>query len=172
MGLIIQAIYSGIFKFFCLPVFLLMLIGRPRFLISFVHKFIEFREPFSKLKLFRFIFFLCCLTVGWSYYRKWALEKVIDKLVNDQARTGVASNVHFIDENLREAHLYERNCYMFFTFIVLMGVVEKFCHSYFKLWTLEDKINEKKKYNSEVKPAGEGKQEIPQEKTPLLKKND
>lgn len=153
MGLLLQAIYTGIFKYVCIPIFVLMLIGRPRFLISWVHKLINMREPFFKLKLFRFIFFLCCCTVVWSYYRKWHLENVVAKLRAEDTKTGAMANMHFIDEKLREAHLFERNTYMFFTFIILMIVVEKFCHSYFKLWKLEDETKGVKEPRKEPQVA-------------------
>ncbi len=165
-----QAIYTSIFKFFCLPVFILMIIGKPRFLINLVHKFIEFKDPIFKLKIFRFIFFLCCLTVGWSFYRKRALESIVDQLVNEQATRGAPSNVHFIDEKLREAHLHERNCYMFLTFIVLMAVVEKFCHIYFKLWSVQDAVANKQNGKKDV--GTENKEEIQETKTPSSKKTD
>ena len=121
MALLIQAVYSIIFKYFCVPVFLLMLVGRPRFLIGWVHKLINAREPFFKLRLFRFTFFLCCLTVVYSYFKKYELENIVENLSKEQAKG--AGNIHYIDEKLREAHLFERNTYMFFTFIVIMIIV-------------------------------------------------
>ena len=171
MALLIQAVYSIIFKYFCVPVFLLMLVGRPRFLIGWVHKLINAREPFFKLRLFRFTFFLCCLTVVYSYFKKYELENIVENLSKEQAKG--AGNIHYIDEKLREAHLFERNTYMFFTFIVIMIIVEKFCHSYFKLWALEDQVknakvqgeNSKQESNKEVLPESA-------EKSNLAKKTD
>jgi hypothetical protein len=175
MGLLIQAVYAAIFKFFCVPVFVLMLIGRPRFLINWVHKFINAKEPLFKLRFFRFIFFLCCITVVWSYYRKYELEKLVAQ-IGSEGKTNM--NVHFIDEKLREAHLFERNTYMFFTFIVIMIIVEKFCHSYFKLWALEDQVKNKSQLGIQKESTKELLKENTKEvaaeagKDPLTKKSD
>lgn len=161
MGLLLQAIYSGLFKYFCIPIFILMLIGRPRFLINWTHKLINLREPFMKVKIFRGAFLLCLLTVVWSYYRKWSLEKLVQDIANGETKHP-SHSYHFLDEKLREAHLFERNAYMFFTFMILMIIVEKFCHSYFKLWNLQDELKNAKVRNLNNIPVKDSK----------LKKND
>jgi hypothetical protein len=143
MGLLLQGLYTYIFQYFCLPVFILMMIGRPRFLIRWVHKLLDFEEPFKKVKIFRVLLILCFVTVLWSYYRKWTLEKLVHE-IGMTAGEHQHGNVHFIDEKLREAHLFERNTYMFFAFCIMIIIVEKFCHSYFKLWNLEDKAKEQR----------------------------
>jgi len=52
-----------------------------------------------------------------------------------------AANMHFMDEKTREANMFERNCYMFFTFIMLIIILEKFCQSYFSLWKAQSKMD-------------------------------
>ena len=143
MGLLLQTIYTALFKYFCIPIFILMLIGRPRFLIVWIHKFINLREPFMKVRISRGACLICLFTVVWSYFRKWSLEKLVDSIASDESsRSSTSSQI--IDEKLREAHLFERNAYMFFTFMILMIIVEKFCHSYFKLWNLQDELTRAK----------------------------
>jgi hypothetical protein len=92
-----------------------------------------------KVKIFRGAFLLCLFTVIWSYFRKWSLEKLVHEIANNESKQS-STSFHFLDEKLREAHLFERNAYMFFTFMILMVIVEKFCHSYFKLWNLQDEL--------------------------------
>lgn len=168
MGLILQVVYSYIFNFFCLPVFVLMLIGRPKFLVRAVHQILQFQEPIKKLKIFRIILYLCITVVVYSYYRKWAIEK----LVHELAHSGDAlhGSVHFIDEKLREAHLFERNSYMFFAFSLLIIIVEKFCHSYFKLWELKEQLEVQRLNLAKVQPAKEPVGNVV--KDPLLKKTE
>ena len=170
MGIFYQAAYSGVFKYFCLPVFFLMLIGRPRFLINLVHKLISIRDPFLQLRIFRFTFVICLITTIWSYYRKVTLEHLVEEISKGSEK---GTNMLYIDEKIREAHLHERNTYMFFTIIIMMIVVEKFCHSYFKLWALEDAS--KLKRNSKIiegKPNVDDKQLNDNTKDQKLKKND
>jgi hypothetical protein len=162
MGFLLQTLYSQVFKFFCLPVFIIMLIGRPRFLITWIHKFINLKEPFLKVKLFRGLFSVCLLTVLYSYYRKWSLENLVQEITKSQRQGEVIGNINFLDEKLREAHLFERNAYMFFTFMILMIVVEKFCHSYFKLWNLEDEVKAAKSKELSREPV----------KDTIMKKNE
>jgi hypothetical protein len=161
MGFLLQAIYTGVFKYFCIPIFILMLVGRPRFLINWIHKLINIREPFKKIKVFRGAFLLCLITVVWSYFRKWSLEKLVQEIANSETKQANTS-FHFLDEKLREAHLFERNAYMFFTFMILMVIVEKFCHSYFKLWNLQDELKRAKVKDSNKEIV----------KDPKLKKNE
>ena len=160
MGLLLHVAYNGIFKFFCLPVFILMLFGKPKFLIRWVNKFINSKFIFLNVSIFWVTLILCSITALWSFYRKHSLEQMVHDLSTKSS--GTVANIHYIDEKLREAHLFERNTYMFGTFIVMMIIVDRFCLSYFKLWEEEDALERKKK---ELK--GES---VPKE--PLLKKTE
>ena len=95
---------------------------------------------------------------------KWSIERMVQQLVS-QTGNDLVGSIHFTDEKLRQAHLHERNAYMFFTFIVLMIIVEKFCHTYFKLWALEDKA----KGSLE---ASKVKETVAPPKDPMLKKTE
>jgi len=114
-----------------------------------------------KVKIIRGSFFVCLLTVLWSYYRKWSLEKVVRNISGDDSNQSNLSS-HILDEKLREAHLFERNAYMFFNFMIIMIIVEKFCHSYFKLWNLQDELERAKAKVLNNEPVKDQK----------LKKND
>ncbi len=109
-----------------------------------------------KVKIFRGAFFVCLLTVLWSYYRKWSLEKVVNIISSDESSHS-SLNSHLLDEKLREAHLFERNAYMFFTFMIIMIIVEKFCHSYFKLWNLQDELERAKAIELNKEPVKDEK---------------
>jgi hypothetical protein len=98
---------------------------------------------------------------------------MIEQLGLEQNKSN--TNIHYIDEKLREAHLFERNTYMFFTLIILMIVVEKFCHSYFKLWALEDVLTAKEKVKatiSQIKKPEEVKNVSDVQKDSKLKKTE
>lgn len=142
MGLLLQAIYSNLFRYFCLPIFALMIFGKPRFLIRIAHKLINIEEPVRHIRIFRFFIFICAIYVVFCYYRSYQLTKLVYELSNTselQRQAGVG-NINFLDEKVRESYLFERNCYFFFTFMIILLTVEKFCHNYFKLWAKEDEV--------------------------------
>jgi hypothetical protein len=140
MGLILHWVYN-FFKFVAMPLFFLMIIGKPRFLINFVHKLLDIKEPISKVKVFRFILLLNTCICIYSFYRKWELTNLVNEMHLKYNKDPSAANMHFMDEKTREANMFERNCYMFFTIIVIIVILEKFCHSYFSLWKTEGKID-------------------------------
>lgn len=142
MGLFLQAVYVYAFNYFCIPLFIIVLIGKPRFLINLVHKLIEIKEPFKKIKIFRFILGLCLVSVIWSLYCKKKAEHLIDQIFASSFHDPNVANSYFIDEKIREAHLFERNAYMFSTFFVIILVIDNICHCYLKLWHKDDKFKE------------------------------
>ena len=129
---ITQFIYNYIFIYFCIPASILMLFGKPRFLIKAVKKVFQIQIPRTKYTVGTVLIVICAIVVGISFFKKRSLDELLTqlKLSND--------NEQLYNEKLREAHLQQRNGFMYFTFIIMILVLKKLCNSYEKLWRSQD----------------------------------
>jgi hypothetical protein len=132
MGIVTQFLYNYFFLYFCIPAFLLMLFGRPRFLIKGVKKVLHFNMPRIRIRFGSCLMAFCMINVILSYYKKVEVDNLILQIKLTVDTEG------FHNEKVREAQLAERNCYMYFTFAVMLMVLQKLCGSYSKLWQSED----------------------------------
>jgi hypothetical protein len=138
MGMLLNFIYQYIYLYLSLPVLLIVLIGKPRFVINLIYRIINLKEPITKVKIFGFIFGFNVLYVLYCLFRSMSLKNSIKNLqVNDLDTVRIIGVINYIDDKMREAHLFERNAFMFFTFNILILVINKLCLSHFKLWLTE-----------------------------------
>jgi hypothetical protein len=131
---ITQFIYNYIFIYFCLPAFILMLFGKPRFLIKAVKKIFQIELPRIRYSFGTLLVVFCLVWVAVSYYKKTALDGLLSGLKLS------AENEVFYSEKTREAHLHQRNGFMYFTFFIMIIILKKLCNSYEKLWKSEDEL--------------------------------
>jgi hypothetical protein len=133
MAIFTEFMYNYVFIYFCLPAFVLMLFGRPRFLVRKVRNILDIKLPKIGFSIGTILMFACIVIVATSYLKKNSTEKQIAEIKS------TVENETYYNEKLREAHLSERNCYMYFTFTIMILVLQRMCGSYEKLWELEDK---------------------------------
>jgi hypothetical protein len=145
MGLLLNVIYQYVFLYISLPIFGIVLFGRPKFLITWIHNALNLRDPFSKIRIFRFIFIFNLIYFLYCLFMIRRLHKNINELQFREVETikgmGMLS---YMDDKMREANLFERNAYMFLTFDILILVFQKLCFTYFKLWKSENDYNKLK----------------------------
>jgi hypothetical protein len=135
MGVITQFIFNYVYLYFCIPAFLLMLFGRPRFLVKAIRKVFEISVPRVRLSIGTVLMGFCMMNVLLSYYKKHVTDEVLSNLILTVDTEGI------YNERIREAHLYERNCFMYFTFTIMILVLQRMCGSYDKLWVAQDEYN-------------------------------
>ncbi len=132
MSIITNIIY-GIYLYFLIPIFILILLGKPRFLVKIIYTLLNIHEPFKNVKIFGFYTLACGLYSGLCFYNKYQVENFISKLNHS------ANNMELYNAKVRELNLNERNGFMFLNFFILMILIERLCDSHFKKWIEEDK---------------------------------
>jgi hypothetical protein len=142
MGLLLNFIYQYIYLYTFMPMFLIILYGRPKFVINAIHRVLNIRDPISKIKVFRFILlFNTCYILYCIYYARVLRKTVAEYVVKEVDTLQGVSLIGYLDDKIREQNLCERNAYMFFTLNILILVFEKLCFTYFKMWKSETEFN-------------------------------
>jgi hypothetical protein len=129
MGLIIQWTYNYIFKYFLVPAFILMLFGKPRFLINIFDRILK-AKTVKNMSVGNIITFVVLFVLVFSFIK-------INK-INSLLETAGSTVTEYITEKIREAHLYERNCYMYLTFFVMIIILYRLTSIYKKYWLYRD----------------------------------
>ena len=140
----------GVYLYFLIPIFLLILLGKPRFLINLIYKILNIHEPFKNIKIFGFYAVACGLYSAMCFINKFQIQEVIEHM--DQSK----NNMELYNSKIRVLNLNERNGFMFLNFFVLLILIERLCDSHFKKWAVQDiqEVIEKK-----MKIEGETKKE-------------
>jgi hypothetical protein len=128
MGLIIQIAYK-IFLYLFTPAFILMLFGKPRFLITNVGKILNKKLFTNDLSILKIVVSFSIYIIGYSLYKINGINTLLNKY-------GLDNN--YIQEKIREKHLYERNSYMFTTIMIMIIVINKLSDLYSIYWPLSD----------------------------------
>lgn len=132
MALIMHAMY-GFYLYFFLPILVLVLIGKPRFLIKLIHMILNLKEPIKEIKIFMFIWLSSGLFAVLNFFQKFKIERIVQVLDKSQ------KNLETYDSKMRDLNLAERNAYMYFNYFIVIIIIERLCDSYFKSWVEEDK---------------------------------
>lgn len=132
MAILLGSIYSIIFTFFGLPVILIMILGKPRFLIKLINIIYHLKDPVKKIKIMRALMIVSFLVMLWNGFNKYMITRHLSSIDVEE------SQFKYIETKAREAQLCERNFFMFLAFFIMFIIIEKFCETYKKLWNLED----------------------------------
>ena len=149
MALMSNVVYR-FYLYFLIPIFLLILFGKPRFLIKLIHKIMNIKEPFKQIKIFVFYTFACLIYTILCFFNKYQIEKFITNIDHS------SKNMETYNSKIRELNLNERNGFMFLNFFIIMILIERLCDSHFKIWAEEDKkIQIENKMKNETKDKKE-----------------
>ena len=135
MDLFYQFMYENVYSLIFMPIFIVMIIGSPKKLIRKIKSLLEYQETKSQFKIINIgQFFLFTLGI-YHHYRFYFISKAIQEIFYNIS-IGKISNVDavYIDDHLRKANLYERNSFMFYTYLVLFFIFESLCDTYSLLW--------------------------------------
>lgn len=130
---IITTIFYKTYLYFLIPIFLLVLFGKPRFLIKLIHKILNIHEPFKDIKIFGFYAIACGLYSVLCFFNKFNIQEHIASMDHSKG------NMELYNAKVRELNLNERNGFMFLNFFILMILIERLCDSHFKIWAEQDK---------------------------------
>ena len=82
---IVGIFYKFIFLCFIFPLFIITLIGRPRFLMNIISKIIH--TSINQHEIFSYLLFLCILFAGYFYFQFYKAQNLIQILINHNAET-------------------------------------------------------------------------------------
>jgi hypothetical protein len=123
-----------------------MLFGKPRSLINLFDKILK-TKTVKNLSIGNL---LSCTAI---FFITFTLIKI--NKVNSLLESAGSTINDYVTEKIREAHLYERNCYMFLTFLIIIIVLYRLTSIYKKYWLYKDAYE--KHINKNVAPAAEKK---------------
>ena len=146
--------YKFIFLGFIFPLFIITLIGRPRFLMNIISKIIH--TSINQHEIFSYLLFLCILFACYFYYQFYKAQNLIQILINHNAETAQ------LESKRLTARGSQRNFYIFIVTIAMLFAIQKFTERFIRIGIAEKEINDLKK---------ELDTKVPQ-KTPFDKKND
>lgn len=164
MGIILKFVYKFGFLYFFLPMFILYIIGKPRFIVKILNKILELREPVFHYKIFGHLSLFLGLNAVFNYYRKIKVGEEILEFVS----TGAPNLRQILEPKYREQSLYERNFYLFVCLSIMLIIFLKLSFSYKEIIQIEEECS---KLEKEFKQKGGNVNELAKS-TPLIEKKN
>jgi len=151
MNTIIQFTIDHNFSIVFIPIFTILMIGHPKFLIKIVSAVLEIRENWKGFKIFDIIKLILIINAIFynvnSYFLKLKAEQVFDEIYSQRK---ILSDNFFFDEILREANFYEKNAYKLYTYTMLILIFEVFCNLYITKWKIKI-VDQENSQNNKIK---------------------
>ena len=155
----VSIFYNFIICGFLVPLFLLMLVGRPRFFIRILQSLVLFKVPSTSLPLIGLITGVSGLSALYSFFKYIQKRNKYNSLLLDLVNGAIKTEYEsvYLDKKQMKATLFERNSLIYFCGFLLAIAIFKMAYVYEKSFELEAKeeLNE----NNQNKPADLKKQE-------------
>jgi hypothetical protein len=151
---IVGLFYNFIFLCFIVPIFILTLIGRPRFLMKIISKIIH--TTVNEHEIFTYLLLLCIIFASYFYYQFYRSQSLIQVLLthNDQ--------VSELESKRLTARSNQRNFYIFIVAFAMLLAIHKFTERFIRIGEIENELKSKKEELDKLVP----------QKTETDKKND
>lgn len=135
MSALYQLLYYNIFSVLFIPVFIIMIIGAPKFLIKLIKVILDYKEKRSGIQISKAAEILLILNATYSYLCFYQTnDKLKDIFAQMASGEKLMTDDSYFDDKLRQVNLFERNSYMFITYAILIIIFEAFCDVYVILW--------------------------------------
>jgi len=146
MGILLHILYNELLKYVFTPMLVIYLIGRPRYFVELLNKFLLITIPLYKIRIFFFLAFFFVANIIQTLYKKYNY-KIIILEVNSKTTNDAFD--HLKENYIRTKFLFERNIFMYFFFFISIMIFLKFSKVYERTYDLENKLNELKKKNQQ-----------------------
>ena len=151
---IVGLFYNFIFLCFIVPLFILTLIGRPRFLMRLISKLIH--TTINEHEIFTYLLILCIIFASYFYYQFYNAEKLLYVLLSHNAE------VFELEAKRLTVRSNQRNFYIFIVAFAMLIAIHKFTERFIRIAELEKELKTKKDELNKIVP----------QKTEQDKKND
>lgn len=151
---IVGIFYKFIFLSCIFPLFIITLIGKPRFLMNIISKIIH--SKINNHEIFSYLLSLCGIFAGYFYYKFYDAQRLLTILLQNNAQ------VAELESKRLTARGNQRNFYIFIIAIAMLLAIHKFTERFIRIGTTEEEIKNLKDDLDKISPI----------KTPSEKKND
>jgi hypothetical protein len=151
---IVGLFYNFIFLCFIVPIFILTLIGRPRFLMKIISKIIH--TTVNEHEIFTYLLLLCIIFASYFYYQFYRAQSLIQVLLTHNAQ------VSELESKRLTARSNQRNFYIFIVAFAMLLAIHKFTERFIRIGEIENELKSKKEELDKLVP----------QKTETDKKND
>ena len=151
---IVGLFYNFIFLCFIVPIFILTLIGRPRFLMKIISKIIH--TTVNEHEIFTYLLLLCIIFASYFYYQFYRAQSLIQILLSHNAQ------VSELESKRLTARSNQRNFYIFIVAFAMLLAIHKFTERFIRIGEIENELKSKKEELDKLVP----------QKTETDKKND
>ncbi len=151
---IVSIFYNFIFLCFIVPLFILTLIGFPRFLMRIISKIIH--SKINEHEIFTYLLFLCIIFASYFYYQFYKAQSLIHVLLAHNAQ------VSELESKRLTARSNQRNFYIFIVAIAMLFAIHKFTERFIRIGEIENELKSKKEELDKLVP----------QKSDIDKKND
>ena len=151
---IVSIFYNFIFLCFIVPLFILTLIGFPRFLMRIISKIIH--SKINEHEIFTYLIFLCIIFASYFYYQFYKAQSLIHVLFAHNAQ------VSELESKRLTARSNQRNFYIFIVAIAMLFAIHKFTERFIRIGEIENELKSKKEELDKLVP----------QKSDFDKKND
>ena len=151
---IVSIFYNFIFLCFIVPLFILTLIGFPRFLMRIISKIIH--SKINEHEIFTYLLFLCIIFASYFYYQFYKAQSLIHVLLAHNAQ------VTELESKRLTARSNQRNFYIFIVAIAMLFAIHKFTERFIRIGEIENELKSKKEELDKLVP----------QKSDIDKKND
>ena len=151
---IVGLFYNFIFLCFIVPIFILTLIGRPRFLMKIISKIIH--TTVNEHEIFTYLLLFCIIFASYFYYQFYRAQSLIQILLSHNAQ------VSELESKRLTARSNQRNFYIFIVAFAMLLAIHKFTERFIRIGEIENELKSKKEELDKLVP----------QKTETDKKND
>ena len=151
---IVGLFYNFIFLCFIVPIFILTLIGFPRFLMRIISKIIH--SKINEHEIFTYLLLLCIIFASYFYYQFYRAQSLIQVLLTHNAQ------VSELESKRLTARSNQRNFYIFIVAFAMLLAIHKFTERFIRIGEIENELKSKKEELDKLVP----------QKTETDKKND
>ena len=151
---IVSIFYNFIFLCFIVPLFILTLIGFPRFLMRIISQIIH--SKINEHEIFTYLLFLCIIFASYFYYQFYKAQSLIHVLLAHNAQ------VSELESKRLTARSNQRNFYIFIVAIAMLFAIHKFTERFIRIGEIENELKSKKEELDKLVP----------QKSDFDKKND
>ena len=139
MGIVLHILYQQLLKYIFAPMLIIYIIGKPKFLIELLNKFLLIRDPLYKIRIFFFLAFFFVGSIFQTFYRQYNISQLLDE---EYSKTNPNSYNAQIDNYIRTSFLFQRNINIYIFFFVSIIIFLKFSRVYEKTYELENRLKE------------------------------
>lgn len=137
---IIAGFFNGLFIYFLFPFFVLVVIGKPLFLMKAINSILKIEEPIKKFQINTILILIFLIGIGYSAIEMNTSRMAINYILQEAAHYDPKE----YEEKLRVFNSNERNLFMIVSCFLILLTIQKFSDRYIKIGDYKREVFQKK----------------------------